>query len=461
MSDEYSSSSPSEISFDLRDEFNRRPIAEKLIKLIDSDIDVSPMIIDGNWGTGKSEFCRKFVDLLEEKSDYQPVYIDAFKADHTDEPFLTILSSILKLVEDDKQPELIKKIMPAVRFGLKTTMKAGVSWLLKQDAADIANDFDSDLKMAGDEIINGSIQTLLSDHIKAEQNLDTLTTVLKELSKDKPIVIFIDELDRCRPDFAVAILENIKHIFDVLNVHFMLVTNKEQLVHSINHRYGGLDANQYLDKFIRFSFILPEHYRFPDFPLKNASVTHFKGRIKLSLQLKSSGIIQQPVEDLLISLIVTNNLSLRQVETLVKHLELYEVIGNKSPLNKEVILGYVALRTLGVFLYLFQPAIVKELKSGIFDSPTICRLVGPSINKIKLDSYLENNTKWVLCFIWLLHFEHTKETVNPGLSLSEEWTIFFKNNTQSLFDQNQSSKGNATKIVNEVFGVLSFEKIIS
>ena len=71
---------------------------------------------------------------------------DAFKADHTEEPFLTILSSILKLVPDKEQPDLIKKIMPAVRFGLKTTMKAGVSWLLKQDATAITDGFDSDLK---------------------------------------------------------------------------------------------------------------------------------------------------------------------------------------------------------------------------------------------------------------------------------------------------------------------------
>lgn len=48
----------SKLRFDGRDEFSRKSVAEKAIKLLKSDIDVSPMIIDGNWGAGKTEFCH-------------------------------------------------------------------------------------------------------------------------------------------------------------------------------------------------------------------------------------------------------------------------------------------------------------------------------------------------------------------------------------------------------------------
>jgi hypothetical protein len=156
-------------------------------------------------------------------------------------------------------------------------------------------------------------------------------------------------------------------------------------------------------------------------------------------------------------LIETNNLSLRQVETLVKHLELYQAAGDKSPLNSGVIPGYIGLRIIGVFLYLFQPAIVKELKNGVFDSPNICHLIGPDFNRIDLDSHLENHNKWVPCFIWLLHNEHTKDTVNRTLNLSQKWIDFFNQNTMSLFDQSKPSKGNVIKTVNEVFSTFSFE----
>ena len=53
------------LTFDARDEFSRKPIAEKIIRLLNSDIDVSPLIIDGKWGTGKTEFCFKLKNLIE------------------------------------------------------------------------------------------------------------------------------------------------------------------------------------------------------------------------------------------------------------------------------------------------------------------------------------------------------------------------------------------------------------
>ena len=52
-----------ELTFGSRDEFTRKPIAEKIIKLLESNIDVSPLIIDGKWGTSKTEFCFKLNKL--------------------------------------------------------------------------------------------------------------------------------------------------------------------------------------------------------------------------------------------------------------------------------------------------------------------------------------------------------------------------------------------------------------
>ncbi|WP_244572458.1 P-loop NTPase fold protein, partial [Escherichia coli] len=56
---------PIEYTFDYRDEFLRKPIAEKLIALLNSDINLSPLVIDGGWGTGKTEFCKKVANLIE------------------------------------------------------------------------------------------------------------------------------------------------------------------------------------------------------------------------------------------------------------------------------------------------------------------------------------------------------------------------------------------------------------
>ena len=87
----------SELTFENRDEFKRAAIADKVIKLLESDIDLSPMIIDGGWGTGKTEFCHKLIHRIKNRETHQTIYINAFLADHSDEPLLTILAEVLKL----------------------------------------------------------------------------------------------------------------------------------------------------------------------------------------------------------------------------------------------------------------------------------------------------------------------------------------------------------------------------
>lgn len=250
-------------TFGTRDEYQRKPIAEKIIRLLESGAKISPLVIDGHWGAGKTEFCKKLVHLIEDaETNLRPIYVDAFKADHADEPLMTLMAAVLKaLPEADRKP-LIKKALPAIRFGAKTLLKAGVSWGLKQDAADVVEDFKDEIKSAGEEVINHAVESLLANHVTAEENINTLQKALAELAAVKPIVVFIDELDRCRPDFAINMLENIKHVFDVENVQLVLVTNFDQLRSSINHCYGnGLDAQRYLDKFVQFSLSLSDTHK--------------------------------------------------------------------------------------------------------------------------------------------------------------------------------------------------------
>ncbi len=76
--------------------------------------------------------------------------------------------------------------------------------------------------------------------------------------KAHKLVIFIDELDRCRPDFAVKILERVKHYFDCENVIFVFSINSRELVHTLKVFYGNnFDACRYLERFIDFSVTIP------------------------------------------------------------------------------------------------------------------------------------------------------------------------------------------------------------
>lgn len=88
------------------------------------------------------------------------------------------------------------------------------------------------------------------------ESLESIKSVLKDVFNqiinehaDK-LIIFIDELDRCNPKYAISVLERIKHFFQDDRIIFVYSTNKSQLVHTIKKFYGNdFDASGYLNKF--------------------------------------------------------------------------------------------------------------------------------------------------------------------------------------------------------------------
>ena len=388
-------------TFDTQDEFKRKPIAENIIRLLTSPIDLSPMVIDGGWGTGKTEFCQKLIRLMQQQHpDYQPVYIDAFRSDHSGEPLLALLAEIIKACtpeDTDEHPSeqrknITKKVAKAAGFVMKTVAKAAVGHVLKQNMEDLAEGMSQIINdeqeaknaaatVAGaatilashsiDATIDATVEALLKEQIEAEKNLETLKACLKELAADKPIILFIDELDRCRPDYAVDMLEVIKHVFDVENVKVVLVTNTKQLRAAINHRYGmEVDAQKYLDKFLKYSFALPDKIvtRFEE-ERALVSVEYFKQLIRDG---RLKGLIGQEITmDLISDLIERNDLSLRETERLVRFLEIYHSLS--GGLNK-VIWQYALLRITGVFIFCFYPSLMDDINKNRTDSKDFARL---------------------------------------------------------------------------------------
>lgn len=368
------------LTFEARDEYQRQPIAEKIIRLLESGAKVSPLVIDGKWGAGKTEFSKKLIHLIEDdEANLQPIYVDAFKADHADEPLMTLMAAVLKALPEAERQPLIKKALPAIKFGVKTALKAGTSWLLKQDSADVVQGFEEEVKQAGDEIINHSVESLLKDHVAAEENITTLQTALAELAKDQPIVVFIDELDRCRPDFAVNVLETVKHVFDVEGVQFVLVANFDQLRSSINHCYGnGLDAKRYLDKFVQFSLSLSDTHKPRGYESVLASLTHLRRLIANSKLLNNKSFTSDGIDSFLSSLVVANGLSLREVETLTLYLDIYQTLTDGKGVADNTIFGYCLLRIFGVYLYCFKPVLAEEIVRNRFEISDVAKVLGKS-----------------------------------------------------------------------------------
>ncbi|HAT1773589.1 TPA: hypothetical protein I8034_002966 [Legionella pneumophila] len=332
--------SKNEITFETRDEFDRKPIAKKLITMIESNLAISPMVIDGNWGTGKTEFCTKTLHLIktEHQDSLTCAYIDAFEADHTNDPLIPIVAAISDLIEDSS-----KKI----------------AFLNKAKA----------VEEGSENIVNGIIQ----DYQEAKKDIDSLKTILKDITKDKKLVIFIDELDRCRPDFAIAIIEKIKQVFDIENVKFILVTNYSQMMAAVNHCYGqALDAHRYLDKFIKFKFYLTQS-KYSNKRKQHVSYHYAEQLIKNSDVLKGhSSYYLDSRHDLLNSLISINELSLREISNFILYLELFHTLkSDQLPSNI-----WYHFTIFIVFILYFKPVLRDKIIKREVLASELCKLIG-------------------------------------------------------------------------------------
>ena len=475
-------------TFDTQDEFKRKPIAENIIRLLTSPIDLSPMVIDGGWGTGKTEFCQKLIRLMQEQHpDYRPVYIDAFRSDHSGEPLLALLAEIIKactpegsdekLIEEHK--DRIRRITKAAGFLMKTVAKAAVGHVLKQNTDDLAEELqqimndgqeaDSLAETVTDaaatiasHTIDATVEALLKEQIEAEKNLETLKACLKELAAAKPIILFIDELDRCRPDYAVDMLEVIKHVFDVENVKVVLVTNTKQLRAAINHRYGmEVDAQKYLDKFLKYSFALPDKVvaRIEE-ERALVSIEYFKQLIQNSRMADElKGLTeQQIILNFISDMIERNGLSLRETERLVRFLEIYHSLS--GGLNK-AIWQYFLLRITGVFIFCFYPSLMDDINKNRTDSKDFARLFNiQSLRDIPQNSpgLLATNTDVIT--VMLMDYSTTED---PHFKIYEisNWHNWMNQVNENFLEGSEiypRSKEGVFSILKDTFRVLSLEQ---
>ena len=339
------------LTFNDRDEYKRKSIAENLTKLIDSSMDISPTVIDGNWGTGKTEFSLKLLDYISSSyPEKKVIYIDAFKEDHCEDPLLSVTAAIAGALPQPKQKALIQKAIPALKFTGSTALKAVAGWLLKQEAATIAEDFQQAMKDTSNAAIDGAMENLIHEHIDAESNVNALKDKIRELSSDNQMIIIVDELDRCRPTFSIDMLEKIKHIFDIENVFFILVTNLNQLKASVNHIYGqSVNSQLYLDKFIKYTLTLPETFRPDGYTITHTSESHWKGLAdKATEQTASCHLMKEQITDLLRA----RPLSLRETETLFRYYSIFQTL-SKDVISEKMLYTWNLTALTSIYLYCF------------------------------------------------------------------------------------------------------------
>ncbi|MFQ1823593.1 P-loop NTPase fold protein [Aeromonas veronii] len=223
--------------------------------------------LNAEWGAGKTWFIKRW--YMELKAHYPTVYIDAWQQDFSDDPLLTVISSIIEQLRDATGKTVA--IPDGIKSKLLGLLKVGGKLVLKS-AIKKAGLEDSDFSVEGEDA-DKLVDTLCSNHKERYESIQYLKQEIRQWveaavaanldqlggqgSLDYPAFILIDELDRCRPSYAVEMLETIKHIFDIKGVVFVLATDTEQLQHAIKVIYGdGFDAESYLGRFFHRRFTL-------------------------------------------------------------------------------------------------------------------------------------------------------------------------------------------------------------
>ena len=231
------------------DVLGREEIAARLTNLIRNQSAPFVISIDGYWGTGKTFLLRRWQKALE-KENFKAIYFNAWEDDFCDDPLVAILGQLSDYFEESPFQSLANKV---VEVGIPL-LKQNVLGVLENKTG-ITLELKEDKKNGQDPLKSYRFQRATKDDLK--KRLSEMSAKVRE-ETGHPMVFIIDELDRCRPTFAIELLERVKHIFDVPNLVFVFGINRGELCSSIQSIYGDIDASVYLRRFFDMGFTLPE-----------------------------------------------------------------------------------------------------------------------------------------------------------------------------------------------------------
>jgi hypothetical protein len=222
------------------------------------------LAIDAPYGSGKSTFIAMLRAVLAAR-DFYSVQFNAWQVDNTADPLIPMVATLddamrTELVVESRLSaslDTVRRVTTVVaKRGAVAAAKAATLGVLHLD-----KEYEAVASALAGDLANDAVEQFQKDQEFSKRFRTELAKAVEELpnSNKKPtLVFFVDELDRCRPDFAISLLERIKHMFDVDNVVFVLSIDKPQLEAVTAAIYGSqINASEYLRKFIDIEFGLP------------------------------------------------------------------------------------------------------------------------------------------------------------------------------------------------------------
>jgi hypothetical protein len=254
------------------DKLNRRETAKLLTGFLGSVSTPYVLAIDAAWGHGKTVFLHMWQKELEQDG-YAVLYFNAWEADYESDPLVALMAELRVFAAEKAQAKssaeakAIKKRASAIgkagiritKYALPKLVKAGTAGVLDLD--ELAKSLGEDASEITEKIAEGA----LKEYEKQKESLGKFRDELQSLAsslqgeKKRPLVVLVDELDRCRPTYAIELLERIKHLFSVPGVIFVLALDRHQLAATVQAVYGGtFDGEGYLRRHLDFEYRFPQ-----------------------------------------------------------------------------------------------------------------------------------------------------------------------------------------------------------
>lgn len=296
------------------DRLNREDAVRRLYGIISGQERPLTICLNGEWGSGKTFFLTRFArDYNKREPNGRAIYFNAWQDDFLDDPLLAIICQLKSVVKDKTVTALYNAVKKAAlpylaNVGLKVGKQVAKQFLSLDIDALTTENLKSD-----EELIYEQYHSMDASRRVLREKLKEFAAETKEKT-GKPLLFIIDELDRCRPTFAIELLERIKHLFCVPNLVFVVGADIRQLGKSIKAVYGDISARDYLHRFFEVEVKLPKAD-------KLSFVYMLWDELKLEEALRVRGVHladQRSTVENFAKLIRYRNITLRQIEKCVR-----------------------------------------------------------------------------------------------------------------------------------------------
>lgn len=226
-----------------------------------------PLVIGINspYGTGKTFFLKRWLRDLD-AAGHTTVYFNAWETDYSESPLISFVVALRETFRD-KKIDIPQKVLRGLASTTgKIILEIGKGIVNEAVGFDSEKIIEHEMGKARESAYGVFAEDKIDGHLKAREGIKQFKAHLKKIAesisskdaKKKPIYVFIDELDRCKPTYAIELLEQIKHIFSTDHYIFILAIDDKQLASTVRSVYGSdTDANGYLRKFIDYNLSLP------------------------------------------------------------------------------------------------------------------------------------------------------------------------------------------------------------